>query len=131
MITERKITPEELLTGDLDPKSGAVVVFAGVVRADQTERRVTKIHYECYTVMAEKELAGIVEETIAGFDVRDIKLLHRVGTVPVGEISLLVVVASGHRKAAFDASVSIVDEIKKRVPIWKKECYDDNTFRWI
>jgi molybdopterin synthase catalytic subunit len=81
--------------------------------------------------MAEKELAGIVEETTSGYDVRDIKLLHRVGDVPAGEISLLVVVASGHRKEAFDASVSIVDEIKKRVPIWKKECYDDNTFRWL
>jgi molybdopterin synthase catalytic subunit len=131
VITELKIVPEALLTGDLDPKSGAVVLFAGVVRADETDRRVVKIHYECYTEMAEKELAAIVEETTSGFDVRKITVLHRVGDVPAGEISLLVVVASGHRKAAFDASVSIVDEIKKRVPIWKKECYDNDTFRWL
>jgi molybdopterin synthase catalytic subunit len=133
VITEHKIDHSDVIGGDTGTQSGAVATFAGVVRGDDVDggkRRVAKIFYECYHEMAHKELAAIVEEARAEFDVRSVKVLHRVGEVPAGETSLLVAVYSGHRAAAFAAAAFVVEQIKIRVPIWKKEIYDDETYRW-
>jgi len=118
-------------TADLDPAHGGVVTFAGVVRNHNNERSVTAMFYECYKEMAEGEMTRIVDEVKARRDLGEVRLVHRVGEVLPGEISLLVVVSAEHRQAAFDASQEIVNEIKKRAPIWKKERYGDGTESWL
>lgn len=134
MITEKKITVEDRTPGRYDDEGGAVVWFAGVVRADPDAagtRRVARIHYDCYRDMARREMETIRRDIETREDVRSVEILHRVGDVPAGEISLLVVVVSGHRRAAFEACSRAVDAVKERVPIWKKEIYDDETSRWL
>ena len=111
--------------------AGAVVTFDGVVRAKSNGRQVTGIYYECYREMSERELADITLEARRVHPVSYVRIVHRIGEVPAGELSLFVAVASEHRKHAFDACISIVDAIKKRVPIWKKERYADNTAEWL
>ena len=105
-----------------DDSCGALVSFEGIVRR---EDKVKGIFYECYVPMAEEEMRGIVLETREKFPVKKIGVAHRIGYVPAGETSLVLVVASSHRKEAFSASQYFIEELKKRVPIWKKELYDD------
>lgn len=132
MITDKPIETEKLLADLSDPDCGAVVVFAGIVRADEKDgKRVSRIHYDCYREMAQQEMSRVTEEIKGSSGVKSIRAVHRIGDVPVGEVSLLVVVASGHRGEGYDASRRVVDEIKKRVPIWKKEVYDDESSRWL
>jgi molybdopterin synthase catalytic subunit len=123
---------EQYLTLSGDTENGAAVVFAGVVRADEIDgRRVTGIQYDCYREMAEREMADVVETIRKATGVSSIRAIHRVGEVPVGEVSLLVVSRAGHRADAYDANRLVVEEIKRRVPIWKKEIYDDDTSKWL
>lgn len=110
---------------------GAQVVFAGVVRDHNEGRAVRGIYYDCYRDMAEREIACIIDEVRTELDVADVKVVHRVGELAVGEASLLVVAWSAHRSAAFQAVTRIVDEIKRRVPIWKKERYCDAGESWL
>lgn len=123
--------PIGLVHEPFDAANGAVVTFAGVVRSRNDGRRVRSIHYHAYPEMAELEIARLVEEARAEFGVSDATITHRVGEVAVGEASLLVIVRAPHRDAAFAAAQWIITEIKRRVPIWKQECYDDDTRRWL
>ena len=130
MITDRAIRVEEHIAAL--PGDGAVVVFTGIVRADERDgRRVTHIHYECYEEMAKRELDALIEEVRAATGVTGIRVLHRVGDVPAGEVAMLVVVTAGHRGEAYEASRTVVEEVKHRVPIWKKEVYDDGAAEWL
>ncbi|MCK4773322.1 MAG: molybdenum cofactor biosynthesis protein MoaE [Candidatus Krumholzibacteria bacterium] len=132
MITKDPIRLDKELADVLDTDNGAVVVFTGVVRADAIEgRRVDRIHYDCYQEMAAGEMSLLIDQIRAESGVTSIRALHRVGDVPAGEISLLVVVTAGHRGEAYDASRKVVEEIKHRVPIWKKEIYDDGSSQWL
>jgi molybdopterin synthase catalytic subunit len=132
VITDKPIRIEDHLAAGTDADNGAVVVFAGVVRADERGgRRVTHISYECYDEMARREMTELLDEVRDETGVSDIRLVHRVGDVPVGDISLLVVVTAGHRGEAYEASRKVVEEVKRRVPIWKKEIYDDESGRWV
>jgi molybdopterin synthase catalytic subunit len=132
MITHEPIRVAEYLSGSRRPEEGAAVMFAGVVRADEKDgRRVTHIHYECYEEMAEREMTALVDSIEETTGVSAITAVHRVGDVPVGEVSLLVVVTAGHRAEAYEASRLVVEEIKRRVPIWKKEVYDDESGKWL
>lgn len=130
MITEKPIRPEEH-TNDVDPECGAVVTFTGVVRSPNNGRPVASIFYDCYREMAEREIASVVDDIKTDWPVDTVKVVHRVGEVGVGDISLLVVVTAIHRREAFEAGRKTVDEIKRRVPIWKKERYDDTTTKWL
>jgi molybdopterin synthase catalytic subunit len=131
MITREPIRLQERAGDDLDPTCGAVVTFAGVVRSPHDGREVTGVFYECYDDMAERELAALVSELKRTHAVTDVRIIHRVGDVPVGEVSLWVAVTAPHRKDAFDAAVAAVDEVKRRVPIWKKERYVGSETRWL
>jgi molybdopterin synthase catalytic subunit len=132
VITDKPIRVEDFLAAGADRDQGAVVVFAGVVRADEKDgRRVTRIHYDCYEEMARRELSELVEKVREDAGVSDIRAVHRVGDVPAGDVSLLVVVTAGHRAQAYEANRRVVEEIKRRVPIWKKEIYDDESARWL
>lgn len=132
MITTDPIRLESELVDVAGEDDGAVVVFAGVVRADEVSgRRVEKIQYDCYREMAAREMSQLVDQIRDEHGVTTIRALHRVGDVAVGEISLLVIVTSGHRGEAYDASRAVVNQIKRRVPIWKKEVYDDGSSKWV
>jgi len=104
---------------------GAVCVFDGVVR-DNTRRRATlHLDYEAYEEMALRQLAELRVTAIEKFGVRDVAIVHRLGRILVGETSVLIVVASAHRGAAFDACRWVIDTLKKTVPIWKREQFVD------
>jgi molybdopterin synthase catalytic subunit len=101
-------------------ETGAVLDFWGVVRLTEQETEITGLDYEAHRTMAEHQLRLLAEEGARLFELQRISIRHRTGFVPVGEPSLLVRVASRHRAAAFQAAKWVVDELKQRVPIWKR-----------
>ena len=104
---------------------GAVCVFDGIVRDNSRGRKTLYLDYEAYREMALEQMRGLAGEAVTKFGVRDVALVHRLGRLMVGETSVLVVVASAHRGAAFDACRWLIDTLKKTVPIWKKEQFVD------
>ena len=100
-------------------ETGAVVDFWGVVRATEDGAEIAGIEYEAHGTMAEHQLAGVAGDAAERFGLSSISIHHRTGFVPVGEASLLVRIGTGHRAEAFAAAKWAVDELKKRVPIWK------------
>lgn len=110
---------------------GAIVVFRGVIRESSPQGKVEELFYDYYPEMVERTLAEIRKKAIELFGLLDATILHRVGEVPVGETALLVIAASEHREAAFDAVKWMVDEVKRSAAIWKKEILADGDERWI
>ena len=106
-------------------EDGALVVFEGVVRNHTRNRRTVYLDYEAYEPMALSKLQGLRSEALQKFAIRDVAIVHRIGRLEIGEASVVIVVASAHRGAAFDASRWIIDTLKKTVPIWKKEHFED------
>jgi molybdopterin synthase catalytic subunit len=98
---------------------GAIVTFSGVVRETEGTKRISHLDYEHYEGMAEKEIGRLFLEARERWPLERVGLVHRTGEVPVGEASVLVAVAAGHRAEAFEAARFLIDEMKKRVPIWK------------
>ncbi|HEX4468140.1 MAG TPA: molybdenum cofactor biosynthesis protein MoaE [Gemmatimonadaceae bacterium] len=111
--------------------NGATVLFVGTVREVNDGRDVTGIEYTAYRSMAERELASIVEEAAALAHSNDIAVEHRLGELSVGECSVAVAAAHPHRGRAFDAARYVIEELKRRVPIWKREQYVDGTREWV
>ena len=109
---------------------GALATFSGTVRDHHAGRSVRSLSYTAYEPMAEQICAQIVTEAEARFTVR-VALAHRLGDVPIGEAAVLVAVGSAHRGPAFDALRWVLDEVKSRVPIWKRECYADGSEAWV
>jgi molybdopterin synthase catalytic subunit len=110
--------------------NGAVITFLGTTRDFSEGRDVLYLEYEAYQPMAENMLAQIVEEVREKWGIEDIAIAHRVGKLKIGEISLVVAMASPHRKEAFEASQYAMDRIKTIVPIWKKEVFQGGE-AWI
>lgn len=110
---------------------GAVAEFSGVVRDHNDGQGVDGLHYQCYAEMAEAEARRIAQEAVAEFGVRRVSIVHRVGDLDVGDLAMYVAVTAGHRREAFAAIQAIVDRVKDRVPIWKKERYADGERRWL
>lgn len=113
------------------PECGACAVFLGIPRSAPEDGDVKEIHYEAYPEMAIKEMDKIRREAIEKFKVREVFIHHRLGVVPVGTPSFMVVVFGGHRKETFDACRYAVDETKKRAPIWKKEVFTSGESQWV
>ncbi len=107
------------------PADGAAVIFDGVVRDNTRGRRTLYLDYEAYEAMALKQMESLAAEARARFGVRGASIVHRLGRLGIGETSVLIVVASAHRGAAFEACRWIIDTLKKTVPIWKKEYFED------
>ena len=105
-------------------------MFLGVVRDHADGRSVEAIDYTCYEGMAEQELESVVQHCMERHPVKHVHLIHRIGRLVVGEASLGIVVASSHRREAFDCASEIIDELKKSVPIWKREFGPDST-TWV
>jgi molybdopterin synthase catalytic subunit len=113
------------------PDRGAVSIFLGTVRDQHLGRRVVRLHYEAYEPMARRELVSLCEEASRSFELSAITAAHRTGTLLPGDASLLVAVSSPHRDAAFRGCRWIVEEIKHRLPVWKREAYADGTEEWL
>ena len=111
--------------------NGATVLFIGTVRDINDGRPVSGMEYTAYRAMAERELADIACEARDRFATDDIAIEHRLGTLDLGDASVAIAVAHPHRGAAYDASRYIIEELKKRVPIWKLEHYVDGTREWV
>jgi len=104
---------------------GAALVFEGVVRNQTRGRKTLHLDYEAYEQMALRQMESLAEQALKRFQVREVALVHRLGRLEVGDISVLIVVASAHRAAAFDACRWLIDTLKRTVPIWKKEYFED------
>jgi molybdopterin synthase catalytic subunit len=106
-------------------EDGAAVVFEGVVRNQTRGRRTLYLEYEAYEEMALRQMEELAERAVKQFQVREVALVHRLGRLEIGETSVLIVVAAAHRAAAFDACRWLIDTLKRTVPIWKKEYFED------
>ncbi|MCC6380965.1 MAG: molybdenum cofactor biosynthesis protein MoaE [Dehalococcoidia bacterium] len=130
LVTEDELRPEEAIAAVASPRAGAVNLFLGVVRDHNKERAVRYLVYDAYPEMAEKVMREIVTEACARFALLDCAVLHRTGPLQIGETSLLIAVSSGHRAESFEGGHWLVNEIKKRVPVWKKEVWA-NGEEWV
>ena len=120
-LTVERISLNALRRHVARPEAGAVAAFEGVVRNHHDGRHVDYIHYDAYPEMAEKKLREIAERAVKSFSVCDAAVEHRTGRLEVGDVSVAVAVSAAHRDEAFRACRRIIDEIKRDVPIWKKE----------
>jgi molybdopterin synthase catalytic subunit len=112
------------------PDRGALATFAGVVRDHHEGRRVRRLEYSAYEAMAGRVLAAIVDEAAQRFGTPAIAVQHRLGSLAVGETSVVVAAAAAHRREALAACAWVIDEVKARAPIWKKEYGEEGVF-WI
>jgi|SRR6185437_3202426 len=114
-----------LVSAVKEGEAGAVAVFDGIVRNNTRGRRTLYLDYEAYESMALSQMQGLARDAQERFGVRRVALVHRLGRLQVGETSVLIAVASAHRAQAFDACRWMIDTLKKTVPIWKKEWFED------
>jgi molybdopterin synthase catalytic subunit/molybdopterin converting factor small subunit len=124
-LTQNVIETEKLVAAAKSGEDGAVVVFDGIVRDNTRGRRTLFLDYEAYEEMALKQMNALAEQALVKFPVRHVTIVHRLGHLDIGESSVLIVVASAHRGAAFEACRWIIDTLKQTVPIWKKETFAD------
>ncbi len=123
-ITHDALEPDKITAQVRRDTNGAVLTFLGTTRSVTRGRRVLHLEYEAYRPMADNKLAEIADEMRQRWDVQDIAISHRLGRLEIGDISLVVAVASPHRERAFAACQHAVDRIKQIVPIWKKEYFE-------
>jgi molybdopterin synthase catalytic subunit len=114
-----------------DPRAGAVVVFEGCARDHHGGRAVTELAYEAFEPMALAQLEEVRRGALGRFGLQACLIHHRLGTVPLMEAAIVVVTASAHRREAFEAALWIMDEVKRRVPIWKREAYVEGGEAWV
>lgn len=124
-IVKEAIRTAEISNALRAGEDGAVIAFQGIVRNNTRGRGTLYLDYEAYEAMALKELEALAEQALRDFKIRDIRIVHRLGRIEIGETSVLIVVASAHRAAAFEACRFAIDTLKKKVPIWKKEYFED------
>jgi molybdopterin synthase catalytic subunit len=130
-LSENPIDPVPLLHSLGEARAGACVTFAGWVRNHNDGRPVQRLDYEAYPLLAVKEGERIVAEARARFPVLGIIAVHRTGSLAIGDMAVWVGVTAEHRDAAYAASRYLIDELKARVPIWKKEHYAGEPPVWI
>jgi MoaE-MoaD fusion protein len=124
-LVREPIDSEAVVRKLQQPSDGAVVIFTGVVRNSTRGRRTLYLDYEAYEAMALPQMESLAAEAAQRFAVRGVSIVHRLGRLEIGEASVLIVVAAAHRGAAFDACRWLIDTLKKTVPIWKKEFFED------
>ncbi len=124
-IVRSSIHTQEVLNQIKQPEDGAAVAFEGIVRNNTRGRRTLYLDYEAYESMALKQMEALADQARSQFKIRDVAIIHRLGRLEIGETSVLIVVASAHRAAAFDACRWLIDTLKRTVPIWKREYFED------
>jgi molybdopterin synthase catalytic subunit len=129
-LSDQVILPETSVTAVTSESAGAVVSFAGIVRNHDGGRTVTLLEYEAHPT-AENVLKSVAESVAAEFPGVHIAIEHRIGSLGVGDLALSCAVASAHRGEAFAACARLVDEVKRRVPIWKEQQFADGTTEWV
>jgi molybdopterin synthase catalytic subunit len=130
-LTPERIVLDELLAAVQGPERGGTCVFLGSVRNGPEESGVTEIEYSAYEAMAETEIERMLGEARERWPEARVALRHRLGRVPVGEASIAIAAAAPHRAEAFEACRYVIEEVKRRLPIWKKEHHVDGTAAWV
>ena len=110
--------------------TGGIVIFVGTVRNQTKGKSVIRLDFEAYEPMAILEMRKIAVQAVEQFSLKKISVHHRVGTLAIGEVPVVIAVSSAHRKAAFDACEFVIDTLKETVPIWKKEIFEDGEV-WV
>jgi molybdopterin synthase catalytic subunit len=124
-IVREKIDPHQIVPPLEKPEDGAIVMFDGIVRGHSRGRRTLYLEYEAYEEMALKQMRTLAEEALERFAIRNLALVHRLGRLEIGESSVFLAVFSEHRAPAFEACRYLIDTLKRTVPIWKKEYFED------
>jgi len=130
-VVEHPLDPAALLAEVSRSANGAAIVFVGTVRDVNDGRPVSGIEYSAYSSMAGRELDAIAREAAAKFATPDIVVEHRLGALALGDASVVIAVAHPHRGEAYEASRYVIEQLKQRVPIWKREHYTDGTREWV
>ena len=130
-LVRTPLDPAALLAEVATVANGASIVFVGTVREVNEGRAVSGIEYTAYAAMAVRELEAIASEAVLRFGTGDVVVEHRIGRLALGEASVVIAVAHPHRAEAYEASRFIIEELKRRVPIWKREEYVDGTREWV
>jgi molybdopterin synthase catalytic subunit/molybdopterin converting factor small subunit len=125
MLVREPIDGQQVTARIKQPADGAVVVFDGIVRNHSRGRRTLFLEYEAYEGMAVRQMEALISQALAQFEIRDAFIVHRLGRIEIGESSVMIAVASAHRAAAFEACRWLIDTLKRTVPIWKKEVFED------
>jgi molybdopterin synthase catalytic subunit len=131
LLVREPIDPLEVIRTVCAPANGAVILFLGAVRRVNEGRDVTGIDYEAYEAMAQRELDAIVTEGVSRFGTPDVAIVHRLGQLAVEDVSVAIAVGHPHRDTAYAFSRWVIEELKRRVPIWKREHYVDGTREWV
>jgi MoaE-MoaD fusion protein len=124
-IVREVIDTQRVVGGLKRAEDGAVLVFEGVVRNQTRGRKTVYLDYEAYEEMALEQMESLAGQALGQFQIRDVAIVHRLGRLEIGEASVLIAIASSHRAAAFDACRWVIDTLKRTVPIWKKEHFED------
>lgn len=130
-LIREPIDSQALLSSVQTPAAGAVVLFLGTVREFTAGRQTQRLEYEAYDAMARTKLAGLEQTALARWNLTGCAIVHRLGTIELGEASVAVAVSSPHRGAAFEAGQWLIDTLKEVVPIWKRELWADGTTEWV
>jgi molybdopterin synthase catalytic subunit len=129
-LVEGPIDLAEVIAEVADKRAGAIATFQGTVRARSRDRDVIALEYEAYSEMAEKVIAEIAAEAKERYDLCEVAVTHRLGRVEIGEVSVAIAVSAPHRADALAACRDVIDALKGRVPLWKKELYEGGE-EWI
>ncbi|HEY3133435.1 MAG TPA: molybdenum cofactor biosynthesis protein MoaE [Gemmatimonadaceae bacterium] len=130
-VVTTPVDPAALIAEVQSNELGAISVFVGTVRDTNEGRTVTSLDYSAYTSMAESELREILDEAETRFGVTAIAVEHRIGPLLLGDVGVAIAAAHAHRQAAIQCTSFVIEEIKKRVPIWKLEHYADGSHEWV
>lgn len=130
LLSDEPLSIERVVDEVRDDEAGAIATFTGTTRISSRGRRVTRLEYEAYEGMAENVMRGIAQELCKRYNVSNVAIHHRIGTVGIGETSVVIAVSAPHRADALSACRDAIDALKDRVPLWKKEIYDGGE-EWI
>ncbi|MBO0805801.1 MAG: molybdenum cofactor biosynthesis protein MoaE [Nocardiopsaceae bacterium] len=130
-VRDSELSIDEVRAAVADPVAGGLVLFAGAVRDNDTERGVTALSYSAHP-SAEAELRRVAEDIVAKYpDVVGLAAVHRTGDLAVGDLAVVVGVSCGHRAEAFEACHALIDELKASVPMWKHQMFTDGSAEWV
>ena len=130
-ISDETINLQKFFSDESPRSCGAAASFAGIVRNHDQGRAVRSLYYDCYRSMAEKMIKAFIEEAGVRWKIEKVRVLHRIGHLEIGEVAVAISVRSAHREEAFEACRFMIEGIKEKVPIWKKEIFEDGMSEWV